>query len=227
MNLQNHLIRGQHQVHDAGGAIGCGEKLQGLCGDAGCRVSIAELIEEFQAALAAVTAGSETAALRLRAGIGRGTHHRHQIAKALLHVTAIGGQIERLHLRELQCRVPVDDASINFESGALGLQQIDFVAQRHRVPGDFLAALIGAGRRLLRQLGKIDHAAASALLGPAMGLLGRALQAARREIAGGGIAHAPAIQHRQHGPNVFRRAHRLQHILSHTQHFGALPHQAQ
>ena len=30
VNLQDHLIRSQHQIHDAGGAIGRGEQLDGL-----------------------------------------------------------------------------------------------------------------------------------------------------------------------------------------------------
>ena len=227
VNLQDHLVGRQQHVHAAGRAVGRQKQLDGFLGNLRRGLAEAELVENFEAALPAIAAPAEAARLRFRAVVGGGAERGHQGAERLLHAAAVGRQVEGVNVGVPQRGVPIDDARVDPEAGAFALQQVDLVGQRDVLPRLDLRANVFAPGRLHDDLREVHHAVGGALSCPLARLVNRLAQAAGTEVAGGGVAHAAAVPHGEHGAAVRRADHRLQHVLPHRQHLGALADQAQ
>ena len=124
------------------------------------------MFEDFKPSLPAIAPPAKGARLRLCPGVGGGAEHGHEIAKALLDLTAVGREVERIHGRIPQRGFPIDDAVVGFEAGALAPQQVDLLRQWDMLPGLALRTGIFSVGRRGNDLRKIHHALARTQAGP-------------------------------------------------------------
>ncbi len=127
VDLQHHLLRHQQQIHLAGRAVRRGEQFERLLRDAFAGAVKTRVIEHFNSALAtvAIVLAAKAAGLRIRSLIGGYRQIRHHVAEMLLHVGAVGGQIQLRRVRDAERRIPVDDARIGFACMRFAHQQFD------------------------------------------------------------------------------------------------------
>ena len=140
MDLQDHLVGCEQRIHHAGRAVGGGEQLERLVGDA--RRSVAEAVptEHLGATLAAERVTAKRAGLGVRAlvcgCVEAGIHEAEALLDASRVAVARGGQQQLVDVTAHQRRAPVDDAVVDTEQARLLLEQFEAVVQRQRVPRD-------------------------------------------------------------------------------------------
>ena len=166
--------------------------------------------------------------MRLCAGVGGDAQHRDNIGALLTGVGISICDIQRVVVRMPQAGRPIDNPLVLFfvgggspkpplQTGALLLEQGDFIGQGHGVPGDNDRRLILTLRMGKAHLREVGHAPLRAALCPALGVFERAFQAGLRQVARAGIAAAALMDDRYHDPQVIAVRHRLQDILTDRQ----------
>ena len=158
VDLQDHLVGREQQVHRAARAVRRGEQLERLLGDARRGVAEAEAAEHLGAALPAERAGAERARLGVDAFVGDGAEAGIDEAEPLLDAPPARRDEQRVDLALDERCLPVDDPVVDAEQPRLLVEQFEPVVERQRVPVDLDRRAVHAGGVVGRRRGG-DHRA--------------------------------------------------------------------
>ena len=134
VDLQDHLVGRDDQIHRAGRAVRRRQQLQCLRRQARRGVEEADGGQDLQSALATERVPAEGACLRLGAGVGGGAERRQQELKALADAAAGAGHEQGVEPGVPEAGLPVDDACVAVQAFGLAAQQVDLVGQRRARP---------------------------------------------------------------------------------------------
>jgi len=216
VDLQHHLVRHQQQVPRALGGIGRQQQLQGLVGDPRRSPQQATAADHIAGALLAEVLPAEAAGLAVAAVVGGHVQARVDETLGLAQLGAGAVEVDLLDLGHADAHLPVHQAFILGHRGRLIAQQLIAVAEGGegllQVGREIVRAV--AGDRLLTQVQQGMGGDDPGLL---LGAVQGGLQAALRQVVGGGVGFHAAHPHGQHRPFVSAQARRLGDVLAHRQ----------
>ena len=126
VDLQDHLVRRQQDVHRPARAVRCGDELERLLGDPAAGAAEAEALENLVAALLADAAVAvEGTGLRVTVGVRGDRDPWQQEAIALRDVAAGAGDEPVRRRAHFEIGLPVDDARIEAGLSRLVHQQLE------------------------------------------------------------------------------------------------------
>ena len=182
VDLQDHLVGRQQQVHGAG--------LDNLAPEA-----VGWIPRQFAAqpdgkpsqsrismsSLAAIAAAAEGTGLCVSTVVGGGAERRHQGTERLLHAAAIGGEVQGRQRLCAKARRPSRQCAGRSSGERFrALQQVDLVGQRDALPGfarqELAYSPLG---RFHDDLREVHHAVGGVFAGPLARLVNRLADAAR------------------------------------------------
>ncbi len=135
VNLQDHLIRSEEDVHDSRGAVGSRQKLEGLVGHPRSAVAETEPVEHLSTTLATEGVGAKGAGLGVDALICCGPHAGIHELKPLLDfaplAVATRSDQQRVDASTRESCRPVDDPVVDTEQARLLMQEFEPVFKRH------------------------------------------------------------------------------------------------
>ncbi len=220
VDLEDHLVGGQDEVHDPGRTVVGDQQLQDLLDDPLGSVAEAVAIENLLTTLTHVGATAVGSGLGIRPFIGRDRQRRVGVADPLFDTSPTGGDEERVGVDAAEPGRAVDDAVVGSAVRALqpsvGLHQCgDPVLQAGAVPRPFDRRGVHADRMIEGHV--VQHAPTCRSHCPLPGPQGGVGQAGWCEVGGGRIAGAAAGPHRDHHPDVEAGGDRLQDAVTNRQ----------
>ncbi len=230
VDLQDHLIRREQEIACVPvGQFGRREQLERLGRDARGRLEKPGLLENLEAALAAVGVAAERARLRLGAFVGARRERRQDEREALAQMAAVGAHEQRVAFAVPQARLPVLDRGVSLQAFVQTAQELDLVAGetgRSRAERTGLAYSPVRGGRT-RAAGSTRPRCTHRDRPLASTFRRRAADRTASNPVVAAYPMPPSLEHRDHRPDVERRRGWLRHAAPYAQLLVALFDQAE